>query len=130
MVQQLMEWKLRKVRARARFRVSKISTSFLHTHTHTPTHTADMLTAVEFDQTGEYLAAGDRGGTCTNTHTRTHKHARIHKTPTTNDERQVASVSSKPRTRHRNWWLKRRHHSGHHRKRRRKQLWRIISSFM
>ena len=55
------------------------------THTHTPTHTADMLTAVEFDQTGEYLAAGDRGGTCTNTHTRTHKHARIHKTPTTND---------------------------------------------
>ena len=100
------------------------------THTHTPTHTADMLTAVEFDQTGEYLAAGDRGGTCTNTHTRTHKHARIHKTPTTNDERQVASVSSKPRTRHRNWWLKRRHHSGHHQKRRRRQLWRIISSFM
>jgi hypothetical protein len=56
-----------------------------HAILHTHTNTADMLTAVEFDQTGEYLAAGDRGGTCTNTHTRTHKHARIHKTPTTND---------------------------------------------
>lgn len=36
-----------------------------HSHSHSPSHSpfaADIISAVEFDETGDYLATGDKGG--------------------------------------------------------------------
>ena len=43
--------------------ISTLPLSHTHTlHSPTPTHTADIISTVEFNHDGEFLATGDKGG--------------------------------------------------------------------